>query len=127
MHANVGGPGWEGDGGHRHHVLQVEDIDQRIEHESALLADREAARDDEIVLCIHVVDGSRVGIPDSVDAESQGIQNVYSTVRSRSTDIAAPLHEFVVMLGRYLAAISNAPGFEDGAYGCALLWSPRPC
>lgn len=51
------------------------------------------------MLGIHVADGSCVCCPFFTDSESQGIQDVHCRASCRGTDVTAPPHDLVVVLG----------------------------
>lgn len=66
------------------------------------LAEGVAAGDNEVMLCIHVIDQRRVGIPGFYNVEGNRVQDIDGAILGCSTDMSASFHYRVVFLGRYL-------------------------
>lgn len=99
MHANISRAGWEGNGGHGRHLLDVKDIEKGVQDVVLPLAQRKTAGDDEIVLRVHVIDQGGVSIPYLDDGKADGIQQMDRSRSRGGADISTPSHDCVLMLG----------------------------
>lgn len=107
MHSHVRSTSGERYWRHGRHFLDIKYVEERVQHVVLALAKRVAAGDYEVVLCVHVIDQSRVCIPRLDNGKADRVKEVYKAILSRGTDVATAFHNSIVMLGRYLGVLEG--------------------